>query len=405
VHILLVADGRSPITRRWISGVVEMGCQVTLVSSFPCQPAGGLSGNYILPVAFSGMGGNQIKTGNVNMSAQSNPGKLRRMISRFRPIFLMGRYWFGPITLPIYAKHFQRIINQVKPDLIHALRVPFEGMLASYAPSEIPVIVSIWGNDLTLHGKGSPLMNAWTRKTIQRANGLVADAIRDIRLGLQWGFASEKPTLVVPGSGGIDMENMNRLSANNPNWVVDILPAGMPLVINPRGFRPGSVKNEVFFKAIPLVLERIPRVYFLCTAMQGQTEAIDWLRRLKIDQHVRLLPFLRQPELWDLFLRAEITVSVSAHDGTPNTLLEAMTCGCFPVVGDIESLREWITPGVNGLLVEPNKPQALAEALLMALERPELRKRAADFNRKLIDERADTKKVHHQIQTFYRQFA
>ena len=33
------------------------------------------------------------------------------------------------------------------------------------------------------------------------------------------------------------------------------------------------------------------------------------------------------------------------HDGTPNTLLEGMACGCLPVAGDLDSIREWLKPG------------------------------------------------------------
>ena len=78
-----------------------------------------------------------------------------------------------------------------------------------------------------------------------------------------------------------------------------------------------------------------------------------------------------------IFRSAAVLVSPSTHDGTPNTLLEGMACGCFPVAGDLESIREWITPGVNGLLVDPSDADALAEAILSALDQPELRAKAA----------------------------
>ena len=40
-----------------------------------------------------------------------------------------------------------------------------------------------------------------------------------------------------------------------------------------------------------------------------------------------------------------------------------MAIGCLPVCGDIESIREWITNGENGILVDPTDPYALAEAV------------------------------------------
>jgi glycosyltransferase involved in cell wall biosynthesis len=92
--------------------------------------------------------------------------------------------------------------------------------------------------------------------------------------------------------------------------------------------------------------------------MESEPEAIRWLNELKISPAVDLLPKLSRLELAELFRKAQISVSPTTHDGTPNTLLEAMACGSFPVAGDLDSIREWITPGVNGLLVDSSIPTA-----------------------------------------------
>jgi glycosyltransferase involved in cell wall biosynthesis len=91
----------------------------------------------------------------------------------------------------------------------------------------------------------------------------------------------------------------------------------------------------------------------------------------------------------DLFRSAQVVVSPTIHDGTPNTLLEGMACGCFPVAGDLESIREWIKPGENGLLVDAGNPSALAAAILRGLNEPALRKSAAERNVSIIAERAE----------------
>ena len=105
----------------------------------------------------------------------------------------------------------------------------------------------------------------------------------------------------------------------------------------------------------------------------------------------------------ELFRLAQITVSPSLHDGTPNTLLEAMACGCFPVAGDIESVREWITDGVNGILCDPKEPGSLADALLLALRDEHLRSKAKELNTQLIAERAEYGRVMTQAEEFYRE--
>jgi glycosyltransferase involved in cell wall biosynthesis len=399
LHILLIADGRSPITRRWIAGVLALQHQVTLVSTYPCPETGEVEATHVLPVAFSGMGGSQ--AGGAG-GPQERLSLRRRLVGRGRGLFQSARYYLGPLTLPTYARQLEKIINSVKPDLVHALRIPFEGMLAASARSSVPLAITIWGNDLTLHGSKNAWMRRLTVDALRRAAGLVADTHRDIRMGRLWGFPADRAALVVPGGGGIDLTEMHRQRTEITDTLAGSIPGGVPLVVNPRGLRPGYVRNEIFFEAIPLILQRKPDVFFACPSMAGQAEALGWVQRYQIGGSVRLLPYLPQPQLWDLFKRSDITVSVSIHDGTPNTLLEAIACGCFPVVGDLESLREWITPGVNGFLVEPTKPQALAEAVLLGLDNPELRLRAKEINLDLIRERAEVGLVRSQIEVFFR---
>ncbi|MBI4928835.1 MAG: glycosyltransferase [Anaerolineae bacterium] len=399
MHILFVADGRSPTTRRYLASLRSLDYRITLVSTFPCAPVEGVEALYVLPVAFGGWAGSQVGSNAANPRA-INQGP-RRAVARFRSLFLAGRYILGPLTLAGYGRKLARMVRNLKPDLVHAMRIPFEGMLGSYTPQDTPLVVSIWGNDLTLHALGSSMMGSLTRRTLKRANGLIADASRDIRLGHGWGFSADQPALVVPGAGGIDLEELNRIRFNRVDLLTDYVPAGVPLVVNPRGFRPGSVRNDTFFASIPLVLQRNPRVAFVCPAMAGQEEALQAVQKYNLKNRLILLPHLPQSQLWDLFGRSTAVVSVSQHDGTPNSLLEAIACDCFPIAGDIESIREWIVPGRNGLLVEPTRPAALAEAVLNAMDNPEMRKRAAVMNQRLIRERVEVGIVREKIRAFY----
>jgi glycosyltransferase involved in cell wall biosynthesis len=403
MKIMLIADGRSPITRRWVQGLAALKHTVTLISTFPCRALDKVENTYVLPVAFSGLAGSQVTGTNRNPSVKStiNKNSARQIVSQFRTFSQAARSILGPLTLPYYARPLNQLVEKHKPDLVHALRIPYEGMLASYIPPGVPLAVSIWGNDLTLHAPSSSLMSRLTTKTLRRANGLIADVQRDLRLSRQWGFAPDLPTLVALTSGGIDLVEMHQIRDTHPNSLQDLLPPNIPLVVNPRGIRPGYVRNDVFFDAIPLLLERWKQVWFVCPSMAGQPEALRWVKRHHLADHVRLLPYLSQAQLWELFLRAQVSVSLTTHDGTPNTLLESMALGCFPIVGDIESLREWIVPGVNGLLVQPDKAQTLAEALHLALERAPLRAHAAEINQQLIRERAEVNLVRSQVQVFY----
>lgn len=402
MKLLLVADGRSPITAHWIKSVHDLGIQVCLVSTYPCKAPEEVTGFFVLPVAFARSGGNRSSGSPTAPTTETRIDYKRRLIKRFRGAFMKARYILGPLSVIWYGFRFRSIVRQVRPDAVHALRIPFEGMMASFLPHKVPFAVSIWGNDLTLHAKGSLLMRAMTRRTLRRADALAADAPRDIRLALQWGFDPKKQTLVVPGSGGMAFTAM-RLTAEEGQKDLNWLPPDHHIVINPRGFRPGSVRNDTFFRSIPLILSQVPNTLFLCASMEGQPEALEWITRLGIEKNTVLLPTLSQDRLWALFKRAEVSVTVSEHDGTPNSLLEAMTIGCYPVGGDIESMRDWITPGINGMLVDPNDPEALARAVIYALTSPEYRQKAAEVNADIIMKKAELSLVSAKIGVFYQQ--
>ncbi len=392
MHILIVADGRSPITHSWIKMVSGLGWRVSLVSTFPCEKVSGAELAGILPVGFSALGGGQ-----VNITGGKGGWK-RQAINRFRPLLLSTRAVLGPLLLGRYQKQFVQIVNELKPDAVHALRIPFEGMLAESTPPSIPLIVSIWGNDLTLHARTSPLMAMHTRRTLKRADGLAADAARDIPLARQWGLRENIPALVAPGNGGLDLEALGHVLEEKE--LPFLLPEGRPIFVNPRGFRPGSVHQDVFFKSLPLVLKKIPSAFFVCTAMQGQQQAERWVVDLKLGEHVLLLPYLPQEQLWRLYSRAQIYVSLSSHDGTPNTFLEALACGCFPVVGDITSLREWLADEENGLLVDPRDARQAADAMIRAVVDESLRLGALKKNYEMIRSRAEVSGVRKKYGSF-----
>ena len=123
--------------------------------------------------------------------------------------------------------------------------------------------------------------------------------------------------------------------------------------------------------------------------MAGETQALRWIEELGIGHAVDLLAPILHAQMAEVYRRAAVLVSPSVHDGTPNTLLEGMASGCFPVAGDLESIREWITDGENGLLTDANDPSRLARSILSALKSEDLRKSAAKQNSNIIEERAE----------------
>lgn len=385
MNLLIIADGRSPITRRWIRMLQPLNYTINLVSTYPCQPVDGVNETILFPVAFAGLSGSQAGGG-------ARGG--RKVVSRYRGLAATLRHWLGPLTITHVEKDYLELLNRLQPDLVHALRIPYEGMLASRTPTGIPLVISTWGNDFTYHAISNGVMGSATRRALLRADGLISDTVRDLRIARAWSFNPAKPAVSVPGNGGIDLAEIENITQG-------IDPAVPWQVINPRGFRSGSVRNDTFFKSIPLILSLYPEVQFICPWMAGQPEALSWVNRLRILDNVSLLPMISQAELWREFARSLVSVSVSEHDGTPNSLLEAIAIGCLPVCGDIESIREWIRNGENGILVDPADAYALAEAVQRGIMDEEFRRAAAARNREIIRERAEITIVRQKVAEFY----
>ncbi|HRQ31687.1 MAG TPA: glycosyltransferase family 4 protein [Anaerolineales bacterium] len=376
MKILFVVDARSPIARNWMRHFAERGDEVYIASTFSTTLDFPVKRMELIPVAFSGL-----------KKATQRPGGASARTLGLRTLI---RRWLGPLTIRRATKRLRAFIDEIQPDLVHAMRIPYEGMIAANACDDIPLALSTWGNDFTLHAPSTPLMRRYTRQALQAADAVHSDCRRDIRLAAEWRFDSSKLTLVAPGNGGI----------RSDIFYPPRQPVEEPIILNPRGFR-AYVRNDMFFKSIPLVLSKNPKARFICIGMAGEEAALWKIKEYRIERSVELLGTLSQEQIAELYRRTQIMISPSIHDGTPNTLLESMACGCFPVAGDLESIREWITPNKNGLLFDSNDPQSIASAIIYALENKTLREESAELNREIISARAEYKNTMRRAEEFY----
>jgi glycosyltransferase involved in cell wall biosynthesis len=78
-----------------------------------------------------------------------------------------------------------------------------------------------------------------------------------------------------------------------------------------------------------------------------------------------------------------------------------MACGAFPIAGDIPSVREWITDGENGILVDQRSPRSIAEGILRALADDPLRAAAAHGNPIQVADSVSYESVMRRAEEFY----
>ena len=72
-------------------------------------------------------------------------------------------------------------------------------------------------------------------------------------------------------------------------------------------------------------------------------------------------------------------------EGVPKSLLEAAACARPLLTTDVPGCRELVRDGVNGLVVQPENPEALADALTRLAADPELRRRLGREARRIVE--------------------
>jgi glycosyltransferase involved in cell wall biosynthesis len=117
---------------------------------------------------------------------------------------------------------------------------------------------------------------------------------------------------------------------------------------------------------------------------------------------VSFLGYLGREALRDALASAQVCVSVPRSDGTAVSTLEAMAVGCFPIVTDLPSQEELVRQGENGFRVPVRDAGALAERIVEALGRPELRRRALELNRELVSQRGLLEENMARMEELYR---
>ena len=91
---------------------------------------------------------------------------------------------------------------------------------------------------------------------------------------------------------------------------------------------------------------------------------------LGLNGRIRLEGQMSQAQLLEEYRRASAfclpcrVLDNGDRDGIPNVLAEAMACGAPVVTTPISGIPEIVRDGVNGLLVAPDEPEALADAVL-----------------------------------------
>lgn len=177
------------------------------------------------------------------------------------------------------------------------------------------------------------------------------------------------PSRTVLIYNGIDLTPFDPLSprtkAIHPRFVIIIVANLIPY----KG-------HAELIEAIAGVSARMPADWELwCVGRNdGLLAILERLAKEKnIHKNVRFLgPRVDVPSL---LKSADVSVSSSHEEGFSNAILEAMAAGLPVVATDVGGNAEAVVHGETGLIVPPQNPLALGEAILYLAQHPEIRER------------------------------
>lgn len=128
----------------------------------------------------------------------------------------------------------------------------------------------------------------------------------------------------------------------------------------------------------------------------GLAPRITWLGS---QAQAEVLAHYRRSDLFVLACRIAID---GDRDGLPNVLVEAASQRLAAISTTISGVPELLSNDVNGLLVPPDDPQSLSEALARAIRDPGLRRRLGDAAEKRVREAFDHKASIHELTQLFR---
>lgn len=300
----------------------------------------------------------------------------RYKFGNFKGRYFIKRHipWFHRLFENSAEQKFIGLLDEIKPDVVHSFvmyncTVPLISIMKKN--KHINWIYSAWGNDLYYY-RNIATYKEDILKVLPRLDYMFADCHRDISIAKEMGF-NGKSLGVFPTGGGYQLDKYDLFN--------QALEKRNIILIKGYEQRFGKAINVVLaLKNIRDQLKNYEVIVFgadenFNTALFGISN-IDFI---EIKQHIS------HNEVLALMGESLIYIGNSISDGMPNTLLEAIIMGSFPIQSNPGgATEEIIQNNVNGLLIEnPESIEEIQERVLFALSNEKLLNDAHFYNKEL----------------------
>lgn len=312
--------------------------------------------------------------------------------------------FIGRVRMHLYAQFpsiriaaFLRAVRWYRPDVIHSLEFQAAGYLVldarmAHRKALPPWIATSWGSDIYLFGRLASHERR-IRDLLSACDFYSCECQRDIALARHYGFMGEVLPCI-PCSGGFPLEQLEAIRSQ-------CLPSHRTRIML-KGYQSWAGRALVALRALERCAEILGRYQIYIYSAGPDVAIAAELFAKNTGVTVNLVPYgTSHMEMLQLHAHSRISIGLSISDGLPGSFTEALVMGSFPIQSCTACSDEWIENGVNGVIVPPDDPDLVEQAIRCALSDDALVDNAAQVNWLLAQSRLDQKLVHGIARRFY----
>ena len=297
------------------------------------------------------------------------------------------------------------VIREWKPTIIHTLGLDPAGEFYFDTRREYGLEgIGRWiaqtrgGSDLALARFDAPRA-ARLATALRATDCILSDNPINFEIAREMGVRDDQlsPIGTVPGTGGIDIDELRSFATGTPS--------SRRVILWPKAYECPWSKALPVFEALATHWDRLPpcEVHLMATVPETRM----WFHALpaEIKRSCRIDDRIPRRDLLQLMGQSRVMLAPSLVDGTPNSMFEAMASGALPILSPLETITPLVQDAHNVLYARNLYPNEIGEALVRAMWDDSLVDAAAERNLALVRELANRATIRPRVVGLYESIA
>ncbi|RAP34054.1 hypothetical protein DID75_00320 [Candidatus Marinamargulisbacteria bacterium SCGC AG-410-N11] len=284
---------------------------------------------------------------------------------------------------------------RIKPKFIHIhwAAIGLQSFLLMYLA---PLVVTVMGGDVLEDQGQLTFFRKWClKRLLNKAKAVTVKSEFLAKEVEKYGVLKENIHVI---NWGIDFDLIDNISVNHitqSSRFKDQFILFSPRLCQPLYNIDKIVESYIVFE------KQYPNSLLLISEFMADA---DYLRVLKkkvassgLGKKVLFLGSIPWNDMIGYYKVSDCVVSIPNSDGFPQTIIEAMACGCFPIMGNLDQYSEHITHSNSGYLVDLEEETSLLAAFKwvynLSKEKSEIVEKNMKYCKEIFDSKAQLGKL------------